>query len=205
VFTVDFPMMARPASGTHELTVRLRKTGPDTTPVRVTLLRGDGQTVAVRSFEPAQDTFTNYVFDLTAAEIASIGTFYNDLQLSVMANPAVATSCCPAKVLETLTGTVTNKVGSCTCIPDSIALVWSAPLGAWLWFHQSCSGCVGPSNVPISLKCPSGGSSCASFILSSPNFVGAPYSPQAGCACPLNLVFSCTTRDGGSFTLTVTE
>jgi hypothetical protein len=203
-FTVDFPPLAPPVSGTHELTVRLRKTGSDITPVRVKLLRGDGQTVAVRKFEPAQDVFTDYVFDLTAAEIAAIGDFYSDLRLNVMAVPAVKIGCCPAKVLETLTGTVTNKAGTCTCLPDVITLTWS-PGTQWAWFQTGCTGCVGPLNVPIALACQAGGTDCTSMTLSSPNFVGAPYRPQAGCTCPLNLVYNCTTADGGSFTLTITE
>lgn len=118
-FVVNLKPLAWPDSGPQTLTVRMKRTDADAVPVLVLLLQGTTP-VAARSFAPSQG-YADHVLTLTDAEKARI-TDYGQLRLRVIAGHSVQVACCPDKLPEFLTATVTQKTGDCTCLPDNYLL-----------------------------------------------------------------------------------
>ena len=56
----------------------------------------------------------------------------------------VQTSCCPQAIPHELVATVTNKTGTCTCLPDSVSLSYNGFAGGlhtWIGSYSQCGGC----------------------------------------------------------------
>lgn len=110
-FEVKLAGMAWPKyrdAGTHKLTVRLKKTGPDAGDVVVALLQGSAR-VAKRVFL-AGTTYQDFVMNLSAAEVAQI-TNYNDLRLKVVGGRPLV-PCCPNTLPLVLNATFSGALAA---------------------------------------------------------------------------------------------
>ncbi len=109
-FKVRLTPIARPPSGPIQILMRLRKVGSDNIPVTVSLMKGNGDLIAQRTFSPGAsfDDLTPS-FILTPPEQALI-TDYADLHLQVKASCVVG--CCEGVTLpDTLYAHFTNISG----------------------------------------------------------------------------------------------
>ncbi len=113
----------------------------------------------------------------------------------------IATDCCVELIPATLTGTITNKTGTCTCLPSSISLVTDMA-GGWVWNNPEAS-CTG--SLDLVLDCPGGG---PTWRMVSGGLMINPTNANVGATCdPLNIVFDCTVVGGqcaGAFRITIT-
>lgn len=182
-FEVHLAPLAWPADGPHQLSVRLRKSGPGAVPVYVYLLQGP-LIIAVRTLAPPAG-FATEVVELTAGERAAI-TDYTDLRVRVVAG-GVTTPCCANELPPLLRWVRTAATGTCDCLPTAGTLEWSPGVGAWLGRAPGCQ-----DELVLSLRCLSGaGGGCSGFLLeASCGWAGRMVGPQLGCSCnPLGLLF----------------
>lgn len=92
----------------------------------------------------------------------------------------VLTACCPAAIPTTLTGSFTNRLGACTCLPDTVTFTWNASTSQWEATTTVCSGKL------LTLACT--GANCSQFVLKSS---GTATGTQTSCTCTpaLEIVF----------------
>lgn len=112
----------------------------------------------------------------------------------------VQTDCCANSVPNTLTVTVTNKTGTCTCLPDSFEIVSEG--ANWTVTLTECG------SADFIIECISSGSvSCGDFSIAS-TLCSSSSIPDS-CSCdPFELVFNSVSFTGccnGTAKLTVTE
>ena len=188
-FEVELDVMSKPVQGAGQLRIRLRQTAVANTPVKVQLLTAQGVEVAgwfVQPPPPPQSFETLYL-PLSVSEVAQLD--YVDTRLRVTARPSVQVPCCPKKLSQLLTVTVTNPMGDCTCLPSSFYLSY---MGERDWGARLLqSNCPGP-NPTFQLRCNKDDpAACTDFIFF--NFdTGIPAAPTS-CQCdPLSIVFDMT-------------
>lgn len=98
----------------------------------------------------------------------------------------VTVGCCGNALSKALVGTISNKTGACSCLPDAVTLIWNAGTSAWEANITTCS-----SDMTLAFSC--GGADCSAFSLDVNGSAGGPDS----CTCsPLSLTFA--NRSGGS-------
>jgi hypothetical protein len=198
--------LAWPQPGQQTLTVRLRKT--DTGDLGATIKLMQGSTlIAFVNVAPTED-FEDYVLTLTDAQIRSI-TDYTDLRVRVTAGYPIQADCCPNALPDVLVGTVSDRTGSCVCLPGTVVLAWNDVMNVYQapedWPQATCG-----FDTLMYLACPLGGADLSDWTLSDDGGLAnnSPH-PSAGSSCsPLSLVFDCvagrTPDFVGTYRLTVT-
>ena len=91
----------------------------------------------------------------------------------------VVITCCPVGLPSVLHGTVTNRTGTCSCIPDTLTFVWD---GVILYRSQTFACDAG--DMTFTLRCRAGAIDCTGIGLVSsecPTMVSV--NPQTGCVC----------------------
>jgi hypothetical protein len=96
-----------------------------------------------------------------------------------------------------LHGTISNKTGGCTGLPDAVTLLWNG--SEWRWVGVACEGF-----HELHLKC--GGPSASDFRLSGTLDPATTAPAAGGSSSPVYLVFDAPAGLlGGGFRVTVTE
>ena len=118
------------------------------------------------------------------------------------AGEGIVTGCCSNALPTTLTVTVTNKTGSCTCLPNSFTITWD---GTGYWVSSAQVGCGGSTTFRMSCAAPSSG--CNGFRWSASGTCNIISTAPTGCTCdPLSLVFDISSflccTGGAKFTVT---
>lgn len=193
-FVVDLGFATWPENRLLPFTLRVRlcKTEQGDLPVIVRLFSTDGL-IAVRVIEPTE-SFKTYCLRLTEAEAFFIED-YLSLTLAVSVGNPVQVACCPQKLPAVLTATITDKTGTCSCMPDEIQLIWNPAFSQWR--SNPVPGCPAEcGGVGIPFGC--FGESIDDFLLEN-------VSPEEGSSCsPLHLVFRTSTATG-DYRATITE
>jgi hypothetical protein len=195
-FRVRLPALAWPSPGDQVLTVRLRKTQSGRLPATIKLFQGN-TLIAWRRQQPTL-SFTNVPVTLTDQEKALISN-YKNLEVELVIGNPIEVDCSPVKLPDLLLATVTNKTGECTCMPDSLPLVFAGE-GSGLWESPVYSSCA--VDCQMALTCSGSGD----WLMGVPGCDdgGAPVSTSDD---PFELVFDCTAYDqcSGTYRVTVTE
>lgn len=114
----------------------------------------------------------------------------------------VLVNCCTNKIAKTLLVTVSDRTGTCTCIPDTFVLTWSDPN----WNNSTVATASCSRGTQINLSCD--GSACTSFRLDCTDFAAGSIYPTS-CNCqPWQLVYANVQLTGlcaGTVTFTITE
>lgn len=129
----------------------------------------------------------------------------------------VSTTCCPgAPTPETLTLSIVNKSGDCSCLPDSISLSYAGSFGGvHIWSGGSSNaGCAGIPQLDWDLRCDSGAwelitSTACDQSLGSPDTATCPGDPVlylSWVGYSFSVTGGCPTRPcTGTFDVIITE
>lgn len=144
---------------------------------------------------------TNYAADPGAGPVLLSGPYASEALCDAGCGepPPVSTSCCADPLPATLTATVTNKTGDCTCVSNSFTLTNS---GGSQWFPDSPpNGC--DTSGCLYLEC-SGGT----WSFSTDSCITTPATLVSVSCDPFEVVFDVTAATDlctGSFRVTITE
>lgn len=122
-----------------------------------------------------------------------------------------ASGCCPpgTEIAATLTATISNKTGDCSCLPSTVTLNYlgSDPgggiIGQWFGSYSECTSCA------IDFKCITQPTGFAWFL--GPSSCGAQVTLVSASCSPLVVIFDVdnalggTTNCTGSYRVTITE
>jgi hypothetical protein len=193
-FRVKLPAMAWPSPGDQVLTVRLRKTENGNLPATIKLWQGT-TLIAWRRQEPTL-SFGNVAVTLTDEEKALLSN-YKNLEVEVVIGNTIEVNCATNKVADILLATVTNKTGECTCMPDTLPLVYNPDDQHWTSaVYSDCQ-----ADCEMNLECLAGKWNMGT---ASCDTCGEPVSINDD---PFELVFDCVAADQctGTYRVTVTE
>lgn len=109
----------------------------------------------------------------------------------------ILTDCCENELAAVLFATITDKTGTCTCMPDEVIMTWNETTQEWQGSYSECGGC------SFELSCETGvfnfgGASCTGTVV------------EVSLTCdPFELVYSVDNDTlpscDGTFTVTITE